>query len=234
MAGKAAPKNLRDSHFSSRSDLTRPNERSQASGALDPDRLAVPALAVPEEDGFVGRLMLPNCSERLATTPSRQMRDAVERSNASVLGFLLQEVDLDALPRASDERLAAALAPLRIKLDMLIDMVTRLSYRNVPLPPVGAVELGPSHVVWHSRQSCTPGDWLRLDLYFNNVLREPVSLFAEVSRCLEEDCEEGWRIEGRFCGMLVGTRERMARLAFLAQRQQHGRLRHWNPGASET
>jgi hypothetical protein len=234
MDGRAVPAALRDFHSSSRSDLTRPIERSGASVARGLDRPAGAALALPEEDGFVGRLMLPLRSEHLAAPPSREMRDAVERSNASVLGFLLQEVDLDALPRPGDERLAAALAPMRTKLDMLIEMVTRLSYRNVPLPPVGAVELGPSHIVWHSRQSCPPGDWLRFDLYFNEVLREPVTLFAAVSRCPEQDCDDDWRIEGRLTEMPAGTRERLQRVAFLAQRQQHGRLRHWSTGVSET
>jgi hypothetical protein len=214
--------------------VTRPIEESRASAARDPDRRAVPAPALPEEDGFVGRLMLPVFSERLAAPPSREMRDAVERSNACVLGLLLQEVDLEALPRPGDERLAAALAPLRIKLDMLVDMITRLSYRDVSLPPVSPIGLEPSYIVWHSQQAWAQGDWLRLDLYFNATLREPVSLFAEVSCCVEQVSDDGWSVEGRLTGMLAGTRERLARLALLAQRQQHNRLRHWATGAGET
>jgi hypothetical protein len=225
---------LRDFHSSSSTDLIGPIDHSRANVATDPNHRAGSALALPEGDGFVGRLMLPVLSERLAMPPSSEMRDAVERSNTFVLGFLLQEVDLDALPRPGDERLAAALAPMRIKLDMLTEMVVRLSYRNVSLPPVCAVGLGPTHVVWHSRQIRAPGDCLRLDIYFNESLREPVSLFAEVSRCLEEGSDEGWRIDGRLAEMLVSTREQLARLAFLIQRRQQSRLHHWSMGASET
>jgi hypothetical protein len=214
--------------------LPGPIDQKEATVATEPDRHAVSALALPEEDVFVGRLMLPVLSERLAAPPSREMRDAVERSNTFVLGFLLQEVDLDALPRPGDERLAAALAPMRIKLDMLTEMVAWLSYRNVPLPPVCAVGLGSAYVVWYSRQIWPSGDWLRLDLYFHASLREPVSLFVEVYRCLEQGCDEGWRIDGRLAEMLASTQERLARLAFLAQRRQQSRVRHWSTGASET
>jgi hypothetical protein len=214
--------------------LTKPIDQSWASVATNPDHHAVSELVLPEGDGFVGRLMLPLLSEPLATPPSREICNAVERSNTFVLGLLLQEVDLDALPRPGDERLAAALVPLRIKLDMLTEMVMWLSYRNVSLPPVCAVGLGPTHVVWRSRQIWAIGGWLRLDLYFNESLREPVSLFAEVSRCLEQGSDEGWRIDGHLAEMHVSTREQLARLAFLTQRRQRSRLRHWRTGASET
>jgi len=81
-------------------------------------------------DMFSSRLVLPVSLERLACPPSREVRDAVERSNANVLAFLLLEVDLEAMPRSADERLVEALAPLRTKLDMIIDMLGRLSPRR--------------------------------------------------------------------------------------------------------
>ncbi len=95
-----------------------------------------------ERDCLAVSLALPINSDRLCQPPSRAACDAAEQSNASVFGFLLQEVDLQAISRPTDERLAAAVAPLRIKLDMLIDMTARLSYREVALPPVCEVESG--------------------------------------------------------------------------------------------
>jgi hypothetical protein len=190
-------------------------------GGGEPDRQAFPP--PHEEAGFVGRLMLPVQAEHQPQPPPREVLDAVEQANVAVIDFLLQEVDLDALPRADDERLAAALAPLRIKLDMLAGMVARLSYRNVPLPPVVNVALVPSCVVWSSRQAWACGDWLRLDLYFHAVYREPVALFAEVARCCAQGSAANWTIEARPAAMLAATRERLARLVFQVQRRQQYR-----------
>ncbi len=165
-------------------------------------------------------LTLPVSSSRLSHAPSRETSEAIARANASVLAFLLHEVDVDAMPRPADDTLAAALSPLRSKLDLLTDLVARLCYRDVVLPPVSQLELGRTHVAWHSNEEWRRGDWLRLDLYFNQVFREPVSLLAAVTDCAAQDRELGWRIDADLCEMLDSTRERLARLAFLTQRQQ--------------
>jgi hypothetical protein len=184
-------------------------------------------MPLPDRAGFVSSLTLPVGADRLYHPPSRGMREAVERSNASVLAFLLQEVDLGAMPRPTDERLAAALAPLRIKLDMLIDMVARHAYRDVALPPLSAIELSPTNVVWHSRQYWRCGDWLQLELYFHPIFREPVCLLVSVTGCAEWKGENGdCRVRGNLVEMLESTREQLTRLAFLTQRQQQTRQRH--------
>ena len=54
--------------------------------------------------GFSSRLALPFSVDSLRHLPARETREEVERSNASVLGFLLQAVDLAAMPRPADER----------------------------------------------------------------------------------------------------------------------------------
>lgn len=170
-------------------------------------------------------LALPVSSNRLLHAPSHETGEAVARANASILAFLLHEVDVDAMPRPADETLAAALAPLRSKLDLLTDLVARLCYRDIELPPVSQLELGPTHVAWQSSEEWRCGDWLRLDVYFHQVFREPVSLFAAVTDCAAQCSEPGCRIEAELCEMLDSTRERLARLAFLTRRQQHTRQR---------
>lgn len=210
-------------------ELPRPVDRSRAGVGGEPEPHAVGE--PPEEASFVGRLLLPVQGEHQPGPPGREILDAVEQANLSVIDFLLQEVDLDALPRADDERLAAALAPLRIKLDMLAGMVARLSYRNVPLPPVTEIALAPSCTVWSSRQAWTRGDWLRLDLYFHPVYREPVSLFAEVAECCAQGGGAEWKIEAHPAAMPAATRERLARLVFQVQRRQQNRPRQSQFGA---
>jgi hypothetical protein len=200
--------------------------QNPADTIVDTDQHPGVVMILPDRTGFVSSLTLPVCSDRLYNPPLRGMREAVERSNASVLTFLLQEVDLEAMPRPTDERLAAALAPLRIKLEMLIDMVARHAYRDVALPPLSVIELSPTNVVWHSRQYWRCGDWLQLELYFHPVFREPVCLLVEVTGCAEWNEENGCRVHGNLVEMLESTRERLTRLAFLTQRQQQIRQRH--------
>lgn len=184
-----------------------------------------PSATDPERDCFVGLLALPMSSDPLYQAPSREVCEAAEQSNTSVLGFLLREVDLEAMPRSADERLAAALAPIRIKLDMLIDMTARFSYREVALPPLCEVELGPTRIAWGTNQHWECGDWARISLYFHPTFREPVYLFAKVTDCIKQTREKGWRVEASLSEMLGHTGERLARLALLTCRRQQTRQR---------
>jgi len=171
-------------------------------------------------DMFSSRLVLPVSLERLACPPSREVRDAVERSNANVLAFLLLEVDLEAMPRSADERLVEALAPLRTKLDMIIDMLGRLSYRDVELPPLSDIELSSTRIAWHSSHLLQPGDWLRIKLYFHPLFREPVVLFGNVTVRADEGETSGCHVQAELSEQPEFLAENIARLALLTQRRQ--------------
>jgi hypothetical protein len=202
--------------------------------AAEPYPHAGVGAALPDRDGFIAQLTLPISSERLPDPPSREIGEAVARSNASVLAFLSQEIELAAMPRTADDRLAMALAPLRTRLDMLIEMVARLTYRDIALPPVVPVALSPSRIIWHSRQHWRRGDWLRLELYFHPIFREAVSLLLQVTDCVKGEREEFWQVEGSLVEMPGSTREGMTRLAFLTHRQQRARHRSQNVATGET
>jgi hypothetical protein len=227
-AGRQLPiaSDLRNLRFSSGGEVLNPINRTPAVTAETARRQAANAKPSPDEGDFAIRLALPVASTRLPYPPSREAGEAAERANAGVLGFLLHEVDVEAMPRPSDERLAAALAPLRSKLDLLTELVSRFAYRDLALPPVTQLDLAPTHIAWHSREAWRRGEWVRLDLYFHQVYREPVSLFAAVTSCPEQDGESVCRrVTAELCEMLDSTRERLARLAILAQRQQQVRQR---------
>jgi hypothetical protein len=178
-----------------------------------------------EDDCFVAVLTLPLSSNRLSQPPSREACDAAEQSNASFLGFLLQEVDVEAMPRPADERLATALAPLQVKLDMLIDMTARLSYRDVELPPICEIELGPTHMAWSSKQHWHCGEWARMSLYFHPTFREPICLFGRVTECVEQSHDNRWRVAASLSKTLGNSAESLARLALLTRRRQQSQKR---------
>lgn len=225
---------MRYFHFSPSVGLSWTAHQYRPCTAAEPYPHAGVGAALPDRDGFIARLMLPISSERLPDPPSREIGEAVARSNASVLAFLSQEIELAAMPRTADDRLAMALAPLRTRLDMLIEMVARLTYRDIALPPVVPVALSPSRIIWHSRQHWRRGDWLRLDLYFHPIFREAVSLLLQVTDCVKGEREEFWQVEGSLVEMPGSTREGMTRLAFLTHRQQRARHRSQNVATVET
>ena len=202
--------------------------------AAEPYPHAGVGAALPDRDGFIAQLTLPISSERLPDPPSREIGEAVARSNASVLAFLSQEIELAAMPRTADDRLAMALAPLRTRLDMLIEMVARLTYRDIALPQVVPVALSPSRIIWQARQHWRRGDWLRLELYFHPIFREAVSLLLQVTDCVKGEREEFWQVEGSLVEMPGSTREGMTRLAFLTHRQQRAWHRSQNMATGKT
>src|SRR5712691_5552191 len=97
---------------------------------------------MPDRSIYLSRLALPVSWEPLDRAPSPEDCDRAAWSNAGILGFLLHGIEIEAAQRPTDERLAEALAPLRIKLDIVIEMLGRLTYRDVALPPMRDIELG--------------------------------------------------------------------------------------------
>src|SRR5579863_6700098 len=167
---------------------------------------------------FLSRLALPVSWEPLGRAPSSEDCDRAAWANANILGFLLHGVDLDAAQRPSDERLAEALAPLRVKLDIVIEMLGRLTYRDVELPPIYDIELGTTRMAWHSPRLLRAGEWLQIKLYFDPKFLEPIVLYGRVESAVKD--EAGCGVQAVLAEIPVETEEAFARLAFLAQRRQ--------------
>lgn len=169
---------------------------------------------------FLSRLALPVSWEALDSAPLPEDCENAARANAGVLGFLLHGVDLDAAQRPSDEHLVEALAPLRIKLDIVIEMLGRLTYRDFQLPPVRDIELSMERIAWYSPHPLRAGDWLRIKLYFDAKFLEPIILYGSVANVVNDDATGGCNVQAEFAATPPETEEAVARLAFLAQRRQ--------------
>lgn len=174
---------------------------------------------MPARPIYLSRLALPVSWETLDHEPSPEDCGKAAWSNAGILGFLLHGIEMDAAQRPADERLAEALAPLRIKLDIVIEMLGRLTYRDVALPAVRDIELGMDRIAWHSPLPLNAGDWLRLKLYFDPNFLEPIVLYARVASAMAED-DGGSFVQAELAETSLETEEAVTRLAFLAQRRQ--------------
>src|SRR5229473_896077 len=175
---------------------------------------------MPDRSIYLSRLALPVSWEALDRAPSPEDCGKAAWSNAGILGFLLHGIEIEAAQRPTDERLAEALAPLRIKLDIVIEMLSRLAYREVALPPVSDIELGMDRIAWHSPQPLHAGDWLRIKLYFDPNFLEPIVLYGRVASAIPDDATGGCGVQAELAETSVETEEAVARLAFLAQRRQ--------------
>jgi hypothetical protein len=144
----------------------------------------------------------------------------VASANAGAVSVLLHAVDLGAMSPPADESLAEALAPLQIRLDLVIDMLGRLSYGDIALPPVREIDLGTDRIGWHSPSCLSAGDWLRIRLYFDAKIREPVVLYAHVESAIGDAAGGGWGVQAQLAEISPQTEEAFTRLAFLAQRRQ--------------
>jgi hypothetical protein len=174
---------------------------------------------VSDRPVFFSRLVLPVSWERLDRAPSAEQRAAAARADANILDFLLHEIDQEAAARVADERLAEALAPLRIKLDIAIEMLRRLSYRDVVLPPSHDVELGLTRLAWHASSALQIDDWLRVRIFFDATFLEPIELYGQVASCVA-DADGGCSVQVELAEIPEDTGEALTRVAFLTQRRQ--------------
>jgi hypothetical protein len=164
-------------------------------------------------------LTLPVEWETVADAPGAELLERLERANGTVLGTLLKGVDLGTPPIA-DDALAEALEPLRVKLDMIAEMVARLLYRDQPLPAPRAIELGLSHILWSQAEPLHPDSWLLSKIYFSDLVRDPVTLAGRVKSCVPGPSQRGWNIEVDLAAMGEDVSESFARLVFLEHRRQ--------------
>lgn len=173
-----------------------------------------------DRPNFTCRLALPLACEPLDRAPTAAVRDAAQWSNAGIIRFLLHEIDVNAASRPAEERLAEAMAPIHTKLDMIIEVLGRLAYRELTLPPPREIELSLDRIAWHSAQPLAIGGWVRLRLFFHPTFLEPIVLYAHVRYCGEAEGEAGFPVQAEIDEMSEATGESFARLAFLAQRRQ--------------
>jgi hypothetical protein len=164
-------------------------------------------------------LRLPIEWEALDGAPSDTLLDRLERGNERVVDLLFKSVDFGA-PPAEDEGLTEALRPLRLKVDMLIEIVANLAYRDMTLPEPREVEIGLSHLAWSAPAALTPDSWLLVKLYFSDVFREHVTLAGRVTSAQPDSGTGGQRFEIALATMSEALSESFARLVFLEHRRR--------------
>lgn len=174
--------------------------------------------AAADRPTFLLALTVPFDSQGLDGPPSEDKLDQLERANSGVLATLLRSADLGA-PPVEDEALSEALEPLRVKLDMVVEMLARLSYRDLVLPEARSIEIGLSQLRWVQAQPLPAGSWLLSRIYFHDIFREPVALAGRVASSTSDRGGQV-RIEVDLAQMSDALAESFGRLVFLEHRRQ--------------
>lgn len=173
--------------------------------------------AAADRPTFSLALTVPFETEGLDGPPSEDKLDQLERANGGVVATLLKSSDLGA-PQVEDEALAEALEPLRLKLDMIVEMLARLSYRELAIAEPRPVEIGLSHLRWTQPQPLPVGSWLLSRIYFHDVFREPVTLAGRVAASQARGGH--FHVEVDLAQMSDALAESFGRLVFLEHRRQ--------------
>ncbi|MDZ7802630.1 PilZ domain-containing protein [Thiohalophilus sp.] len=140
--------------------------------------------------------------------------------------FLLLDSLLDA-PTGSEsgERDNEAFQALEAKLDLLIQLVTRLLGQQQPLPPEQTVRLAASGIEWQSPTPLPPLGWLELFL----EPRLPRALKLPVEN-RQDELEPGvWRICSRFAFLEEEIRAHLEKWVFRRHRRE---IAHQRQGRS--
>jgi hypothetical protein len=177
---------------------------------------------MPDRPSLSSRVTLPISWDRLDQTPSLDVREAIAWSNDTTIAFLLHGIEAEASLRSADEKLTEALAPLRAKLDIVIDMLGRLSYRDIQLPPRREIEFSLARMAWSAPLPLPLGNWLRIRLFLHPTYLEPVVLYGEVIGCSVTEQDTGYRVEVDLLELPEATGDAVIRLAYLAQRRELG------------
>jgi hypothetical protein len=186
------------------------------------------AASTADRPTFSLALTLPIEWEPISEPPSAEFLGRLERSNRGVLATLLKCADLGT-PAIEDEVLADALEPLRVKIDMIVEMLARMSYRGQALPESWPIELGLLHLRWSQPTPLAENTWLLSRIYFHDIFREPIALAGRVGSCSRDAPDDFSKIDMDLAEMSEGLSESFARLVFLEHRRQLAQKAHHAP-----
>ena len=163
---------------------------------------------------------MPFSWEKTAGPPPLEALETLELQNHAILALLLQRIDVEAAPRAGDERLAEALRPIRLKLDLIVELISRLSLRDIALPAARMIEVGLDRIAWNAPEPLEIGAWLDFRLYFPGAYGEAVALSGHVTDCLPGERKGEWQVEATLAPMSETASDAFARLVFAEHRRR--------------
>ena len=114
------------------------------------------------------------------------------------------------------EALSREVQRLDLKLNLVLDLVSSLVYRQAEIPPVSPVRMSALGLSW-SGDVPAPGQTVFLELYLQRGLPKPLCCYAEVVSGPQE--YEASEARVRFIGLCGATRDWLEKLIFRQHRR---------------
>lgn len=110
------------------------------------------------------------------------------------------------------------LSRLDFKLNLLLDMVSRLLVEHVAMPAAVPVKMSAGAIRWRSAAAPPVGSLLGIDLYLNPAYPSPITLYGEVRQVLP--VEGGYQVDAHYRDMSDAMRGWLEKLIFRHHRRQ--------------
>ena len=114
--------------------------------------------------------------------------------------------------------LGAEVARLDLKLNLLLDLVGTLVYRELDIPEARAVRVSSNGVAWHGEHVPAPGQQVFLELFIQRGLPKPLCCYGEVVSS-PEDYAAGLA-RARFIGLSGSAHDWLDKLIFRHHRRE--------------
>jgi len=118
---------------------------------------------------------------RVEQLPDEARLAAVNESNEA---FLRAVSVIGAFPgEYAEEEVASSqeVARLDLKINLLLELVSQLIYRQVDMPPRRLVTISTTHIAWRDEAPPAAGDTLFVQVYIEHGTPKPLSFYATVA-----------------------------------------------------
>ncbi len=162
--------------------------------------------------------LLPlRCTTLTAPPDSTRIHHLQER-NDEVLRVLAALDEYHPEPADDHAQLTHELQRLDFKLNLLLDLISRLLAAQQPLPPAVALRLAASDLEWVTERPPPAGTWVEIELYLNPRYPAPLALPGQVASL--DHTHGGTRVRVTFSALSEPVRDRLEKIIF----RQHRRL----------
>ena len=170
--------------------------------------------------------VMPLAWQVLDAPPEDSELDKLDASNINTLK-VISSLELAGIePNDELGAVGQELARLELKVNVLLDMMSRLMTRDQMLPESIPVWLSGEEISWTAPESIASGAYLLVTLFMSPAYPQPIVLPAITSESVVED--DQFLINARFVDMILAVREELDKQIFRFHRRHIATVRRYH------
>lgn len=142
----------------------------------------------------------------------------VNESNESFLRAVSAISEFSKEVTEDSQGLAQEVARLDLKLNLLLDLVSQLIYKQLDIPEMSQVTISSSEIEWEGKSIPEPGQTVFLQVYIQRGTPKPLCFYGEVVST-SDDYSAG-RAKVRYVGLLGSAQTWLDKLIFRHHRRE--------------